>query len=318
MSTRIRERNQVRSRGFTPADNWIIFDNRISDGAKLTYLALRWCARGDGQCFPGQGFLSKARGKNERRVRDHIKQLEDVGLITVVQRGLNKTNEYWIEDINDVYGDSENRLQPSRDALGACWPVAANLGVQVEDDAPGEGWKDRQAAEVERVRAAGAAMSGASDRAKSERTRLRDKRAKKTTRAAASQVTKQVREDIPNYKPQIMASEWKTWFKDTFSDPYGDLTPQEFKRLRTMALTYSVDAVRDVMIRVLRDWQELVDRFDLEGPPSIGFIWGYRRTLFHEHTNEAIRSRGKGRAKMDQAEHRGDDEYEDDIEKTGW
>ena len=65
---RAKHQNKVRGLGFTALDNWILFDKRIGDGALRTYMALRWCAREDGMCYPGQDFLTKARGKSERSI----------------------------------------------------------------------------------------------------------------------------------------------------------------------------------------------------------------------------------------------------------
>ena len=123
----VRCRNEVLARGFTQADNWVLFDKRISDGARVTYLRLRWYARNACSCWPGQVTLAKASGRSDRTIRAHLSELEGVGLITINQRGHCKTNEYWIEDLNDVYGCEENPKQPSTAALESCWPIGARL-----------------------------------------------------------------------------------------------------------------------------------------------------------------------------------------------
>jgi hypothetical protein len=80
--------------GFTQVPNFLLTAKSLSVGAKLAYAMLLKYAWGDGACFPGQIKLAEDMGAGERSVRTYLKELEDAGLLEVVQRGLGKTNLY--------------------------------------------------------------------------------------------------------------------------------------------------------------------------------------------------------------------------------
>lgn len=80
--------------GFTQVPNFILTNDEISVGAKLTYAMLLKYAWHDEGCFPGQGTLASDMGAGERSVRKYLRELETAGLMEIVQRGLGKTNFY--------------------------------------------------------------------------------------------------------------------------------------------------------------------------------------------------------------------------------
>ncbi|MGA8611708.1 MAG: helix-turn-helix domain-containing protein [Xanthobacteraceae bacterium] len=80
--------------GFTQVPNFILTNAAISVGAKLAYAMLLKYAWGDDACFPGQTKLAVDMGSGERSVRRYLEELENAGLLEIVQRGLGKTNLY--------------------------------------------------------------------------------------------------------------------------------------------------------------------------------------------------------------------------------
>src|SRR3984885_3296647 len=80
--------------GFTQVPNFILTKEDISFGAKLAYAMLLKYAWGDDACFPGQAKLAVDMGSGERSVRRYLEELENAGLLEIVQRGLGKTNLY--------------------------------------------------------------------------------------------------------------------------------------------------------------------------------------------------------------------------------
>jgi len=81
-------------RGFTQVPNFILENEKLSTGAKLTYAMMLRYAWSDGQCFPGQKKLADDAGMGQRSVVRHIKELEEKGFITIKRRGLGKVNVY--------------------------------------------------------------------------------------------------------------------------------------------------------------------------------------------------------------------------------
>src|SRR6266849_5233462 len=83
--------------GFTQVPNFILTNKDLSVGAKLYYAMLLKYAREKDYCFPGQQTLAIDMGSSERSVRTYQKELEDVGFLEVVQRGLGKTSIYKLD-----------------------------------------------------------------------------------------------------------------------------------------------------------------------------------------------------------------------------
>src|SRR6185312_159623 len=80
--------------GFTQVPNFILTKEDVSVGAKLAYAMLLKYAWGDDACFPGQAKLAEDMGSGERSVRRYLDELEQGGLLEIIQRGLGKTNLY--------------------------------------------------------------------------------------------------------------------------------------------------------------------------------------------------------------------------------
>lgn len=84
----------ISAKGFTQIPNAILEDVNLNDGDKITYALLLGYGWDTNSCFPGQETLAQRQGKKVRSIRDHLKNLEKKGWITIKQRGFNKTNQY--------------------------------------------------------------------------------------------------------------------------------------------------------------------------------------------------------------------------------
>jgi DNA-binding transcriptional ArsR family regulator len=87
---------------FTIMPDAVLMSPRLSMGAKLVYEQLLHYARQSGACFPGQATLARHLPATDRAVRQWLKELEALGLVTVERRGLRRTNVYWIEMLNEA------------------------------------------------------------------------------------------------------------------------------------------------------------------------------------------------------------------------
>lgn len=81
-------------KGFTQIPNFILRNEKLSDGAKLTYGMLLSYAWINNFVFPGQERLASDLGCGDRTIRNHLRELEREGLLKTTQRGLGKTNIY--------------------------------------------------------------------------------------------------------------------------------------------------------------------------------------------------------------------------------
>jgi hypothetical protein len=80
--------------GFTQVPNVVLRDPRISFGAKLAYSVLLSYAWQEKSCFPGQIRMGRDLGCSVRSVQTYLKELQDLGIVSVTRRGLTKTNVY--------------------------------------------------------------------------------------------------------------------------------------------------------------------------------------------------------------------------------
>jgi DNA-binding transcriptional ArsR family regulator len=87
---------------FTIMPDAVLMSPRLSMGAKLVYQQLLHYARQSGACFPGQATLARHLPATDRAVRQWLRELEALGLVTVERRGLRKTNLYWIETLTET------------------------------------------------------------------------------------------------------------------------------------------------------------------------------------------------------------------------
>lgn len=99
----------VSQKGYTLIPNYILHTSRISGRAKLVYAALLSHAWGNkDSSFPGQERLAEQCGSSPRSIWSAIKELEKAGFITVIRRGLGKTNLYVLhfKKVNSLEGES--------------------------------------------------------------------------------------------------------------------------------------------------------------------------------------------------------------------
>ena len=83
-------------RGWTGVPNFILESKEISTGAKLTYAMLLKYARELHECFPGQNRLAEDIGTSRQSVNTYIRELRQVGLISVRRRGQGRPNIYTV------------------------------------------------------------------------------------------------------------------------------------------------------------------------------------------------------------------------------
>ena len=85
----------ISQKGYTIIPNYVLYANNISGHAKLVYALLLSHAWGDKNAsFPGQERLAQECGISPRSTWNSLKELEKADFITIIRRGLGKTNVY--------------------------------------------------------------------------------------------------------------------------------------------------------------------------------------------------------------------------------
>ena len=83
--------------GFTQLPNFVLKNDTLSLGAKVSYAMFLSYAWHNEQCFPGQDRLAEDMGMSRTRVNEFVKELESAGLLEIQRRGQGKTNLYKIK-----------------------------------------------------------------------------------------------------------------------------------------------------------------------------------------------------------------------------
>ncbi len=80
--------------GFTQVPNYLLDNNKISPGAKLTYAMLLKYAWQNDYCFPGQDRLAGDMGVTRQSANTYIQELKKKTFIKITRRGQGKPNLY--------------------------------------------------------------------------------------------------------------------------------------------------------------------------------------------------------------------------------
>jgi biotin operon repressor len=83
--------------GFTQVPNFILKNDALTVGEKITFAMFLTYAWHNDKVFPGQEKLAKDIGIARRSVNTFIKGLEKKGFLTIQRRGLGKTNIYTLK-----------------------------------------------------------------------------------------------------------------------------------------------------------------------------------------------------------------------------
>jgi biotin operon repressor len=102
-------RDPVAQRGSTVLENVVLFDARLSAGARLIYLAIKHYASKDGGVMPSQAELAEALGVSERVVQLSIRELKTLGLIAI-QRRRREPAAYELTELRTTYFAVQERL----------------------------------------------------------------------------------------------------------------------------------------------------------------------------------------------------------------
>jgi hypothetical protein len=90
--------NEALKHGFTQLPNFVLKDKTLSFGARLAYAVLLSYAWQEESCFPGQDKMADDLGCSKRQVIRYLQELRETQYVDWKQRGLNKTNVYYILD----------------------------------------------------------------------------------------------------------------------------------------------------------------------------------------------------------------------------
>lgn len=121
-----RHRVTEEDQGFTHVPNTVLLDSRLPAMVRLCYSIIKSYAFGQKcESFPSQKTLAEQLGVKERSIRYYLEELEILGLITTEQRGLGKTNVYWIESLAGLDERVKKYLQWKADKQKPRQPVAS-------------------------------------------------------------------------------------------------------------------------------------------------------------------------------------------------
>jgi DNA-binding transcriptional regulator YhcF (GntR family) len=98
--------------GFTAIPRVILKASNLTMQAKVIFSLLLDYAWQKGSCFPGQDRLARDLSVHKNTIIKHLNELKDYGLISWKQRGLNRTNIYYINSLSVVCTDNSSESHP--------------------------------------------------------------------------------------------------------------------------------------------------------------------------------------------------------------
>jgi hypothetical protein len=283
-SFRVRYRNGFDNAPYAQANEWVLFDKKISSRAYRTYLALVRIGMWKPECDPSQKVLAKSLGVGIRAIQSHINELSSLGLVTVERRDMNSTNEYILEPESSVYGSEDGSL--GEGIWHRCWSPFMNDSDK-PTDAVAEDAPSKSSPNDDSVKAGVAALSAASkarEAAKKKSKERAKKRMQKQTKKAASKVNaSEAKRAADGINTRGMERIWK----NALSDHFPDVTPnrwtgKERKLLKDLMFDHPKETVTRAMVYMCENWDDLCKRWKRTGVPSIGTLFGYRADIFSD------------------------------------
>ena len=114
--------NEALKHGFTQIPRYILFDHKLSFGARLTYAVLLSYAWQEGSCFPGQDRMSGNLGVTRRAISTYLVELKKHKYVDWKRRGLGKTNIYYILDYKPLKIEADENAGSHPDANTSSQP----------------------------------------------------------------------------------------------------------------------------------------------------------------------------------------------------
>jgi uncharacterized protein YkwD/DNA-binding transcriptional regulator YhcF (GntR family) len=108
--------------GFTAIPRNILKAPNLTMQAKIIFALLLDYAWQKGSCFPGQDRLANDLGVHKNTIIKHLNELKDSGLISWKQRGLNRTNIYYINSLTTFGSKSIENTDDSLESHSSVIP----------------------------------------------------------------------------------------------------------------------------------------------------------------------------------------------------
>ncbi len=114
--------DQSLKQGFTAIPRAILKSPMLSMQAKILFALLLDYAWQKGSCFPGQERLAEDLNVHRNTISKHLIELRSCGLITWKQRGLNRTNVYYINSLATVQFEKVDKSSILSDSHSSVHP----------------------------------------------------------------------------------------------------------------------------------------------------------------------------------------------------
>lgn len=282
-SVRLGYKNRINHSDFVQVDDWVLFDKILSDGAFRTYAVLKRMTMNNASCWYSQEKIQRARGLKDRAIRNHLTELEKEGLVLVRHGGIGEVNEYFLAEMDDVYGDGNGEATDKSRAR--CWSPFLVDGRAVKSSRRGPPRRSSKQPNDDSVKAAVSAFSAsakAQEAASKKNKERAEKRMKAQIKKAASKVNaSEAKRAADGINTRGMEGIWK----NALSDHFPDVTPnrwtgKERKLLKDLMIDHPKETVTRAMVYMCENWDALCRRWKITGVPQIGTLFGYRADIF--------------------------------------
>jgi len=307
----VSKRNEARRLGFVMVPMVILFDGRLNTTQKTLWGFLERYSGADGRCFPGVKRIAKGLGLSSRMVQTHLAKLEEVGLIRRRFRD-GRSTEYEMQDMEDVYCDSDKRLlDSSLDMLRECGEeslVESLLAARGEPEdgaeaAEGEGGapvipdgdiasqeltekpsdsKPRHEDVIAKINSNLKRSEEAAERRKERRKVLAEDPKKTKARVRRGRTDE---DGKPILTTKDVEEEFRAAAKEKWPDNAAMAAPWEPRHLaaaKKLCDRFGHELTIKVLRAVVLNWEDYVDRFGFNGYPHVFLIAKFADSWFPE------------------------------------
>jgi DNA-binding transcriptional ArsR family regulator len=294
-------KDEVDYLGFIQFPTLVMYDQRLSPAQRILYCILRRYARQEDCCFPGVKRLAKALGMSQRSVQGHIGALEEHGLITRHFR-TGRSTIYEFERLDEVYaGDDRQLTDDVIEMLRAVGEdhvanaiVNRRAGIEPGDERGEPEEPEVESEEVETksnaprwedVQGKIAENQAKSDAFTERRKQNQKKVAQDPTREKARVSSGVDEDDGPRLTVNDVELEFRAAAKEAWPDVPAACAPWDVKHksiAKHLCERFGHELTIQVLGTVVRNWDEYVNRFDLNGYPNVKLVASFADSWFPE------------------------------------
>lgn len=234
--------------------------------------------------FPSAEHFAKVTGKSGQTIRAYLRSLSFKGYLTPVKNEANERTYSWeplLGSLKDLVGAPQDPPQTDR-------PIEPN----------------KPKSELERIVDAANSLSADANK----------KRTPTQTKPKHWQRIRKFQEKTPDqYNAKdlefVLAMKWK----EKWNSPPPRFYGRDLKHAKDLIGIYTAEVVTNVINWSLDNWEQLCERYNIKGYPSMPIFWGFRNSIFPLYIDGEVNT-----SNPSWGSHFNEEQSREDGEEIGW